>query len=342
MHRAHHKVVKEHHDHASCQHGEDGQGEDVVRLQHGSRHQHEADEDVGDAQDGQDGAGDVGVQAGEEQLHDGLAQHQHPDAGGEGQQGGGLQGRADDLGRSRSVFLSEADGHSGDDGSSDGHHQGGRDLIDCLHPSVVAHQASGGVLAEQQPGVLQATQHQGVVHSSHDGGGCGGDGDGDGQQETGLQNVLGAVRPLRREGRRGVTPGAQIVPGHVEQGGKLGDGDACDGARRADVVRLPQHPDEVPGQGQANDELEQGFDDLRHRRRGHVAVPLGVPAEHGQPGHQRHRRGQYPHTLGGFGVIHDGGEKVGPEEHDQGAEDAHRAEEEQGDPENLMGLLVSP
>ena len=57
----------------------------------------------------------------------------------------------------------------------------------------------------------------------------------------------------------------QIVPGHIEQSGKLGDGDASDGACCANVVRLPQHPDEVPGQGQADDELEQRLDDLRHR-----------------------------------------------------------------------------
>ena len=69
----------------------------------------------------------------------------------------------------------------------------------------------------------------------------------------------------RSEGAGEGALGAQIVPGHIEQSGKLGDGDASDGACCANVVRLPQHSDEVPGQGQADDELEQRLDDLRHR-----------------------------------------------------------------------------
>lgn len=74
----HHKEVEEYHHHAADEHGKDGQDQDAVGLQNGVGHQHQAYEDVGHPQDGQDGSGDGGVQLREQQPDDGLAQNHHP------------------------------------------------------------------------------------------------------------------------------------------------------------------------------------------------------------------------------------------------------------------------
>lgn len=85
--------------------------------------------------------------------------------------------------------------------------------------------------------------------------------------------------------------------------------------------------------------LNRGLDDLRHRGGGHLAVALGVAPGGGQTGHQHHRRGQHPHTGGSLGVVHHRGEEIRPKVHDQGAEQAHREEEKEGDLKDLVGLI---
>ena len=41
-----------------------------------------------------------------------------------------------------------------------------------------------------------------------------------------------------------------------------------------------------PGQGQADDKLAQGLDDLGHGGGHHVGVPLGIPPEGGEDAHE--------------------------------------------------------
>ena len=210
-------------------------------------------------------------------------------------------------------------------------------MVDGLDAAVLEIEIPG-IIQREAHGILQLVLHQGGVYGGDDGGGRGGEGDGDGQAQADHQNLF--CTPGLVAASRGLQPaGAPKLPGHIQQGGQLGDGDTGDGAGCGSGL-VPADMDQPHGQGQAEDQLEQGLDDLRDRGGGHVGVALGIAPEGGKACHQSHRGGQHPHGGGGLRVAHEGGKAVRSQEHGQGAEGAEGHKETEGDTENLVHLVL--
>ena len=100
---AHQDVVHDHLDHTAGNDGEDGDALPAVSLQDGVGQDHQADEDEGDAQHLQMGAGSQGVLplGGQHQHHDGGGQGTQAHARRQGQDGDDPEGGGDDAVRPR-------------------------------------------------------------------------------------------------------------------------------------------------------------------------------------------------------------------------------------------------
>ena len=142
----HHVVVGNDLYHASRHHDDHRQAHKAVCLENGVAHQHHAHEQGGQAQSGQQRTGQLGIQVGEDEDHDGLAQDKQPHRHGTGGQSGDPQGGAGDPPRPPAVPAGQRPGDGGNDGGRDGGHQGGGQIIDVQGAGVVAVQGAADVL----------------------------------------------------------------------------------------------------------------------------------------------------------------------------------------------------
>ena len=165
------------------------------------------------------------------------------------------------------------------------------------------------------------------------------DGDGDAQPQQPLEDrptALGLVGAPEDGG-----PVAAVVPDHVEHGQHRASADAHDGARRADLQVLADI-DQVPGQGQADEQLDKGLDELAHRRGHHVLPALGEAPVGAHDGHADHRHRQGLDGPVGHGVAHPGRQLLGEEEHGRRAHGPHRHKEGHGGVEAPAHLVAPP
>ena len=117
--------------------------------------------------------------------------------------------------------------------------------------------------------------------------------------------------------------------------------DAHDGAGGAELRGLAdvQH---VPGQRQADAQLQQSFQHLADGGGGHVPLALGIAPHTGQQAHAEHRRGQGLDGGGRQGVVQEPGQGVRPKEHQHGAHQAQAEEQPDGGGEDLPLLVFQP
>ena len=128
--------------------------------------------------------------------------------------------------------------------------------------------------------------------------------------------------------------------GDEQHGGGGAHADAQNGAACGDGI-VQTAGDHVGGQREADDQLAQGLDDLGHGGGGHEGMPLEVAAESGQGTHEEHGGSQSHDAVGAVAVVHQGGQLVGKQHHDEHGDDAQGAEGHEGHPEGF-GDLIAP
>ncbi len=211
----------------------------------------------------------------------------------------------------------------------DGALQGGE-----VHKALVQLPA-GGVL---QQGLLDLPLDQGGVDHRHNAHHGGAEGDGDGDAQNVPDDIAGSV---------GHVPAAAGFPeagqeeadDHIDQSDHRAHRHAGNGAGGGHLRGLA-HFDEGVGQRQADKQLAQGLDDLGDGGGSHVKVPLAVAAQGGQTAHAHHRRGQGPDAGGGLGVVHQAGQGVCLEVHDQEGKRAQNQEHAQSQLEGAAHLIA--
>ena len=96
------------------------------------------------------------------------------------------------------------------------------------------------------------------------------------------------------------------------------------------------------GQGQADDQLAQGLNDLGHRRGHHVAVPLGVAPEGGEDADEEAGGRDGLDGVDRHAVPLEVGQGLGQEEHDGKADRAQDYKGDQGHVEGAVDLIPPP
>ena len=132
--------------HPAHQHDGHREVDKAVGLKDGVAHQHHAHEQGGQTQGGQKGAGQICIQAGEDQGHDGFPQHIQAHRHGTGHQGRDPQGGAGDSSRTPAVPAGQRARYGGDHRRSYGRHQGSRQVIDVQRAVVVAIEGAADAL----------------------------------------------------------------------------------------------------------------------------------------------------------------------------------------------------
>ena len=135
-------------------------------------------------------------------------------------------------------------------------------------------------------------------------------------------------------------PAPPVVEDHqVDQGDQAADGDAADGAGGG-VLAAKAQVEDIPGQGQAHQQLGQGLQHLGHGGGHHVRVALGIAPVGGHGAHEEAGQGHHPHGGGGQAVPLEVGQVLGEEEHHQAADGAQDDEGHQTDPEDPVHLVA--
>ena len=95
------------------------------------------------------------------------------------------------------------------------------------------------------------------------------------------------------------------------------------------------------GQGQADDQLAQGLNDLGDCGGSHDGVALEVAPHGGQGAQEEDGGGQGPDGVPALPVVHQLGQLLGEKEHQAEADGAQGQEGEEGHPEGLLHLVVT-
>ena len=136
-------------------------------------------------------------------------------------------------------------------------------------------------------------------------------------------------------------PVAAVIHDHVDHSQHRTGADAHDSTGSADLQRLA-HPDEVPGQGKADEELEQRLNKLGYSCGHHVLPALGKAPVGAHDGHADHRHAQGLDGPVGHGVVHELRQLLRKEEHGQRAHRPHRQEQGHGGVEAAAHLVAPP
>ena len=187
--------------------------------------------------------------------------------------------------------------------------------VQCVLQGAKVHKVgiqrpTGGVL-HQCP--LKLPLDQRGVDDRNDAHHRGAEGDWNGDAQDILQNTARAVWHI--SGQPGLTgPAKAVAEQHIGQGHHSTHRHAGNSAGSGHMGGLPRLNQPV-GQGQADDQLAKGLNDLGDGGGGHVAVSLGIPPEGGQTAHAHYGGSQRLDAGGGLGVVHHGGQRIGLEIH---------------------------
>ena len=118
-------------------------------------------------------------------------------------------------------------------------------------------------------------------------------------------------------------------------------GDAQNGTCRGNIQPHAQLQ-EVPGQRQAQKQLAQRLQDLRHGGGRHVPLALGIAPHAGQQTHAEHRGRQGLNGPVAQGLIHKVRQLGSAEVHEQCTYQTQRKEQPDGGAENLPLLIFPP
>ena len=131
------------------------------------------------------------------------------------------------------------------------------------------------------------------------------------------------------------------VAAQEQHGHRCARRDAHDGPRRAELRGLAdvQH---VPGQGQADAQLQQSLQHLADGGGGHVPLALGIAPHTGQQTHAEHGGSQGLDGGGRQGVVQEPGQRVRTEEHQHGADQTQTEEQPDGGGEDPPLLVFQP
>ena len=295
-------------------------------------HQHDADEEGGEAHDAEQ-AGAGLMRARIEDVHNREGQHRKAHAHRHGDDGGDAHRVLGGFGRLIAAAAGNRPGNGRHNGDGQRRHEGRREVEERLHLAVHAEEHAGMVLGKagsRQAAVADARVQR--RQNRHDAGP-------QGNRNADAQDVVNdAADALGR--LAGAGSGALVVPllinHHIGEGNDRADGHTENRAGRG-LGQTVAGPDKPARDQQAGDDLEEDLEHLVHGGRDHVAVALAVAPVGRDQAHQENGRGHGTHAERRVGLTQiEMREPLVAEEHDHPEEQADDGKGQKGGTEGLF------